>query len=44
MGDGFEYNVNITQDALVARPTESTKTLIQKGAYPGFQSTGGSTQ
>lgn len=44
MGDGFEYNVNITQDALVARPTEPTKTLIQKGAYPGFQSTGGSTQ
>tara|TARA_R110000787_G_scaffold8592_31_gene29215 strand:+ start:4246 stop:4959 length:714 start_codon:yes stop_codon:yes gene_type:complete len=41
MGDGFEYNVNITQDALVARPTESTKSLIQKGTYPGFQSTNG---
>ena len=41
MGDGFEYDVNITQDALVARPTEATKTLIQKGTYPGFQSTNG---
>jgi hypothetical protein len=37
MGDGFEYNVNITQDALVARPTEGTKSLIQNGSYPGFQ-------
>jgi len=37
MGDGFEYRVNITQDALIARPTEATKALISRGSYPGFK-------
>lgn len=37
MGDGFEYRVNITQDALIARPTEETKVLIARGNYPGFR-------
>jgi hypothetical protein len=37
MGDGFEYEVTITQDALIARPSEATKTKIQSGAYPGFK-------
>lgn len=37
MGDGFEYDVNITQDALVARPTEATKLKIQARSYPGFR-------
>ena len=36
MGDGFEYEVSITQDALIARPTEATRTLIQSKSYPGF--------
>ncbi len=36
MGDGFEYNVSITQDALVARPTDATKAKIDMGGYPGF--------
>lgn len=36
MGDGFEYEVSITQDALIARPTEATRTAIQSSAYPGF--------
>ena len=36
MGDGFEYEVSITQDALIARPTEATRTLIQSSSYPGF--------
>ncbi|KCZ90748.1 hypothetical protein [Hyphomonas johnsonii] len=44
MGDRFEYNVNLTQDALVARPTEATKSLIQRGEYPGFQATNGGTK
>lgn len=37
MGDGYEFDVNITQDALVARPTEPTRLLMQRAAYPGFQ-------
>lgn len=41
MGDAFEYDVNITQDALVARPTEATKLKIQSKSYPGFRPTGG---
>lgn len=36
MGDGFEYEVSITQDALIARPTEATRTQIQSRSYPGF--------
>ena len=40
MGDGFEYDVNITQDALIARPTEATKLKIQTQSYPGFQTRG----
>lgn len=36
MGDGFEYEVSITQDALIARPTEATRTQIQSKSYPGF--------
>jgi hypothetical protein len=38
MGDGFEYNVSITQDALVARPTTATQAKIELGDYPGFSS------
>ncbi|KCZ48095.1 hypothetical protein [Hyphomonas pacifica] len=38
MGDKFEYVVNISQDALIARPTEGTKTLIQRQKYPGYSS------
>jgi hypothetical protein len=38
MGEGFEYNVSITQDALVARPTEPTRAKIELGNYPGFGS------
>ncbi|MCA8901349.1 MAG: hypothetical protein KDA53_08860 [Hyphomonas sp.] len=37
MADGYEYVVNITQDALIARPTEETRTKIDKAAYPGFE-------
>ncbi len=37
MGDGFEFEVSITQDALIARPSEATKAKIQDGAYPGFR-------
>ena len=37
MGDGYEFDVNITQDALVARPTEATRLLMQRAAYPGYQ-------
>ncbi len=36
MGDGFEYNVSITQDALVARPTDGTRAKMELGNYPGF--------
>jgi hypothetical protein len=39
MGDGFEYDVWMTQDALIARPTEATRTAIQSSAYPGFRPT-----
>ena len=42
MGDGFEYEVSISQDALIARPSEATKSKIQSGAYPGFQPINGS--
>ena len=37
MGDGYEFDVVITQDALVARPTEATRLLMQKAAYPGYK-------
>ena len=37
MKDGYEFDVNITQDALVARPTEATRLLMQRAAYPGYQ-------
>ncbi len=40
LGDGFEYSVSITQDALIARPTEETKAKIQTQAYPGFKPIG----
>lgn len=36
MGDGFEFEVSITQDALIARPSEATRSLIQSKSYPGF--------
>jgi len=36
MGDGFEYEVSITQDALIARPSEATRAAIQTRSYPGF--------
>jgi len=39
MGDKFSYDVTITQDALIARPTEATKMLIQKQQYPGYSMT-----
>lgn len=42
MGDGFEYEVSISQDALIARPSEATKAKIQSGAYPGFKPINGS--
>ncbi|MFN7163749.1 MAG: hypothetical protein ACK4P2_02925 [Hyphomonas sp.] len=42
MGDGFEYEVSITQDALIARPNEATRAKIQRGAYPGFKPINGS--
>ncbi|KJS27014.1 MAG: hypothetical protein VR75_04860 [Hyphomonadaceae bacterium BRH_c29] len=37
MGDGYEFDVSITQDALVVRPTEATRLLMQRAAYPGYQ-------
>lgn len=40
LGDGFEYNISITQDALIARPTEATRARIQTQAYPGFKPIG----
>ena len=40
MGDNFEYVVNISQDALIARPTEATKPLIQRQKYPGYKAAG----
>ncbi|MFN4225068.1 MAG: hypothetical protein ACK4HR_02035 [Hyphomonas sp.] len=42
MGDGYEYEVSITQDALIARPTPETREKIQSQAYPGFKPIGGS--
>jgi hypothetical protein len=42
MGDGYEYEVSITQDALIARPSEATKSKIQDNSYPGFKPIGGS--
>lgn len=36
MGDGYEYEISITQDALIARPTEATRIAIQSRSYPGF--------
>lgn len=42
MGDGYEYEVSITQDALIARPSEATKSKIQDQSYPGFKPIGGS--
>lgn len=37
MGDGYEFEVSITQDALIARPSDATKLKIQDEAYPGFK-------
>ncbi|HPE48373.1 MAG TPA: hypothetical protein PLR76_08255 [Hyphomonas sp.] len=37
MGDGYEYVVNISQDAMIARPTEETRLKIEKAAYPGYE-------
>ncbi len=37
LGDGYEYDVNITQDALIARPTETTRMKIDRAKYPGFE-------
>lgn len=36
MGDGYIYEVSITQDALIARPDEATRSRIQSRTYPGF--------
>lgn len=36
MGDGFEYEVSITQDALIARPSEATRAAIQSRSTQGF--------
>lgn len=40
LGDGFEYNVSITQDALIARPTQETQSRIQSQSYPGYKPMG----
>lgn len=37
MGDGFEYDVSITQDALIARPTADTQARIQSRITKGFK-------
>jgi hypothetical protein len=37
MGDGYEFEVSITQDALISRPSDATKLKIQDEAYPGFK-------
>jgi hypothetical protein len=42
MGDGYEYEVSITQDALIARPSEATKARIQDNSETGFKPIGGS--
>jgi len=42
MGDGYEYEVSITQDALIARPSEATKARIQDSSEAGFRPIGGS--
>lgn len=42
MGDGYEYEISITQDALIARPTPATREKIQEQSYPGFKPIGGS--
>lgn len=37
LGDGFEYDISITQDALIARPSnEATRAAIQSRSSPGF--------
>lgn len=36
MGDGYVYDIWITQDALIARPDEATRSRIQSRTYPGF--------
>jgi hypothetical protein len=36
MGDGYVFEVSITQDALIARPDEATRQKIQTRSYPGF--------
>ena len=36
MGDGYAYEINITQDALISRPTAETKQLLQQARYPGY--------
>lgn len=41
MGDGFEFEISISQDALISRPTPDTRTKIQEEAYPGFKPIGG---
>ncbi|MGA1343560.1 MAG: hypothetical protein ACO33A_11075 [Hyphomonas sp.] len=41
MGDGYEYEVSITQDALIARPSEATKARIQDSSETGFKPIGG---
>jgi hypothetical protein len=38
MGDGFEFTIKITQDALIARPSAETEAMIDRGSYPGFRS------
>jgi len=42
MGDGYEYEVSITQDALIARPSEATRARIQDSSDRGFKPIGGS--
>ncbi|MFN7056652.1 hypothetical protein [Hyphomonas sp.] len=39
MGDGYVFEVSITQDALIARPDEATRQKIQMRSYPGFTPT-----
>ena len=44
MGDGFEYEVSITQDALIARPSEATRSLIEGRSPSGFMPSEGGNE
>lgn len=44
MGDGYEYEVSITQDALIARPTEATRALIEARSLPALRPVPGGSE